>query len=96
MVTQRVIKKSVSLDPQVVAALSAARRTNLSAAVNEGLRVLAALDTQRTLVAEWEREHGAFTDRELAPYLEVVTQAQIDHLKRIVADIGHRESVVSG
>jgi putative ABC transport system permease protein len=84
------------LDPQVVAALSTARRANLSAAVNEGLRVLAALDIQRLVVEEWEREHGTFTEHELAPHLEVVTRAQIDHLKRIVRDIGHAEPAVSG
>jgi len=39
---------------------------------------LAALDAQRSLVEEWEAEHGGFSEEELRPYLEAVIQAEME------------------
>jgi hypothetical protein len=72
------VKKSVTIDPAVLERLSRQRRANLSATVNESLRLLAALDAQRSLVEEWEAEHGAFSEEELRPYLEAVLQADME------------------
>jgi transposase len=72
------VKKSVTIEPSVLERLSRKRRANLSATVNESLRLLAALDAQRSLVEEWEAEHGAFTEDELRPYLEVVLEAEAE------------------
>ena len=83
------IKKSVTIDPEVLESLSAERRTNLSAAVNAGLRYMAALDDQRRIVAEWELEDGTFTPEELAPYLEVAIRAQAEHAARTVVAARH-------
>ena len=91
-----VLKKSVSIDPKVVEALSVARRRNLSAAVNEGLRVLAALDAQQHLVDQWEAEHGPFSEEELAPHLEVVLRAQIEHTKRVLHEAAEAHRTVTG
>jgi len=74
----RAVKKSVTIEPSVLERLSRQRRANLSATVNESLRLLAALDAQRSLVEEWEAEHGAFTDEELRPFLETVLRAETD------------------
>jgi hypothetical protein len=72
------VKKSVTIDPAVLERLSRQRRANLSATVNESLRLLAALDAQRSLVEEWEAEHGAFSEEELRPYLEAVLRAEVE------------------
>lgn len=78
----RLIKKSVTIEPEVLAALSPERLSNLSATVNVGLRYMAALDEQRRMVAEWEAEDGPFTPDELAPYLEAGLRAQAEHMAR--------------
>jgi len=83
---RRAVKKSVTIEPDVLAALSVERRQNLSATVNVGLRYMAALDDQRRMVAEWEAEDGAFTPEELAPYLEAAIRAQAQHLALAAAD----------
>jgi hypothetical protein len=79
----RHIKKSVTIEPDVLAALSPERLANLSATVNDGLRYMAALDEQRQMVAEWEAEGGPFTPEDLAPYLEAGIRAQALHMARI-------------
>lgn len=80
----RLVKKSVTIEPDVLAALSAERLSNLSATVNAGLRYMAALDEQQRMVAEWETEDGPFTPEELAPYLDAGLRAQAEHLRRAV------------
>ncbi len=74
--TGRTVKKSVTIEPAVLDRLTKQRRANLSATVNQSLRLLAALDAQQSLVEEWEAEHGAFTDDELRPFLETVLKAE--------------------
>src|SRR5262245_6877794 len=54
------VKKSVTIDRDVLDRLATERTRNFSATVNEGLRLLAALDAQQALVDEWEAEHGPF------------------------------------
>lgn len=76
------VKKSVTIEPEVLERLNADRLDNLSATVNESLRLLAALDSQQALVDAWEAEHRPFTDEELRPYLEAAIQAQVDSTLR--------------
>ncbi len=76
--TGRAVKKSVTIEPAVLERLTKQRKANLSATVNESLRLLAALDAQRSLVEEWEAEHGAFTDDDLRPFLESVLKAETE------------------
>lgn len=83
--TRAAVKKSVTIDPEVLDALSSERKKNLSATVNASLLYTAALDGQRQMVAEWEREDGPFTDEQLAPYLELAIRAQMEHLTQTVA-----------
>ena len=78
--TRSAVKKSVTIEPEVLEALSPERRDNLSATVNTGLRYMAALDDQRRMVAEWELEDGQFTPEDLAPYLEAAIRAQAQHM----------------
>jgi hypothetical protein len=82
------VKKSVTIEPEVLERLNADRLDNLSAAVNESLRLLAALDSQQALVDTWEAEHGPFTDEELRPYLEVAIRAQVDNTLRVLRRAG--------
>ena len=49
-VTKPTLKKSVTIDPDVLDALVPERRANLSATVNDGLQILAALDAQGAIV----------------------------------------------
>jgi hypothetical protein len=53
------LKRSVTVDAQVLEELSSERRANLSASVNAGLHLLAALDAQQEAVDLFEAEHGA-------------------------------------
>lgn len=69
------LKRSVTVDAEVLEKLSAARRSNLSAAVNEGLHLLAALDAQQEAVDLFEAEHQPIEAKELEPYLRAVTRA---------------------
>jgi hypothetical protein len=84
--TRAAVKKSVTIEPEVLEALSPERLDNLSATVNTGLRYMAALDDQRRMVAEWEAEDGPFTSQELAPYLEAAIRAQAQHMALIHHD----------
>jgi len=84
------VKRSVTIDPQVLAELSPERRANLSAAVNDALRLLAALEAQQSLVAEWEAEHGPFTEEELAPYIEAAVRAQSERMMMVAEEAVHR------
>jgi hypothetical protein len=84
------LKKSVTIDPDVIEALAPDRRANLSATVNDGLQLLAALDAQEALVEEWEREHGQFTDEELQPFLEAAIRAQVSNLTRVMGEARKR------
>lgn len=81
-VTKPALKKSVTIDQDVIDALLPERTQNLSATVNEGLQILAALDAQQALVDEWEKKHGRFTDEELQPFLEAAIKAQVNNVMR--------------
>jgi hypothetical protein len=81
-VTKPALKKSVTIDQDVIKALLPERTRNLSATVNEGLELLAALDAQQALVDEWESKHGRFTDDELKPFLEAAIKAQVNNVMR--------------
>ena len=80
------VKKSVTVDPELLARLGPERIRNFSATVNESLRMLAALDAQQALVDEWEGEHGPFGEDELRPFLEAAMQAQIENTMRVLAE----------
>jgi hypothetical protein len=80
------VKKSVTIDPDLLERLGPDRRDNFSATVNESLRLLAALDAQQALVDEWEAEHGPFDEEEMRPFLEAALQAQIDNTMRILTE----------
>jgi len=83
-VTKPALKKSVTINPEVIKALRPKRKENLSATVNQSLELLAALDAQQELVDEWERKHGRFTDAELKPFLEAAIQAQVKNVMRSI------------
>jgi hypothetical protein len=80
------IKKSVTIDPDLLNRLGPERLRNLSATVNESLRLLAALDAQQALVEEWEAEHGQFSEEDLRPFLEAAMQAQIENTLRVLEE----------
>jgi hypothetical protein len=84
MATRPSVKKSVTIEPEVIERLSSDRLDNLSATVNDGLRLLAVLDAQQALVDAWEVEHGPFTEEELRPYLEAAIRAQADNTLRLM------------
>ncbi len=81
-VTKPALKKSVTIDPEVIKALLPERKQNLSATVNQSLELLAAIDAQQALVDEWERKHGRFTEAELRPFLEAAIRAQVKSVMR--------------
>lgn len=85
-VAKQAVKRSVTIDPEVLDSLIPDRKVNLSATVNEGLQLLAALDAQQAVVDDWEREHGQFTDEELRPYLQTAMQAQVDNAVRLLRE----------
>lgn len=76
------IKKSVTIEPDVLRALSAARKINLSATVNDALRLTVALDRQRAAVAEYERQQGEIAEEELAPFLAVAIRGRARSVAR--------------
>lgn len=80
------VKKSVTIDRDLLDRLGAERTRNLSATVNESLRLLAALDAQQALVDEWEAANGPFSEEELRPFLETAMRAQIENTVRAVAE----------
>jgi len=80
------VKKSVTIDRELLDRLGVERTRNLSATVNESLRLLAALDAQQALVDEWEADHGPFSEAELRPFLETVMRAQIENTIRVMAE----------
>ncbi len=80
------VKKSVTIDQELLDRLGSERTRNLSATVNESLRMLAALDAQQGLVDEWEAEHGPFSEEELRPFLEAAMRAQIENTMRAMAE----------
>ena len=80
MSERRTVKKSVSIDVDVLDSLGPNRTLNLSATVNESLRLIAALDRQRSLVESWEQEQGhGFSDDELKPSTELILGAEARH-----------------
>jgi hypothetical protein len=83
-VTKPALKKSVTIDQDVIDALPPERTRNLSATVNEGLQIVAALDAQQALVDEWEQKHGRFTDEELEPFLAAALEAQVNNVMRAI------------
>ncbi len=80
------VKKSVTVDRDLLDRLGPERTRNFSATVNESLRLLAALDAQQALVDEWEVENGPFDEKELRPFLETAMRAQIENTMRILAE----------
>jgi hypothetical protein len=80
------VKKSVTIDREVLDRLGAERTRNFSATVNEGLRLLAALDAQQALVDEWEAENGPFAEDELRPFLETAMRAQMETAMRAILE----------
>lgn len=80
------VKKSVTIDRDLLDRLGPERTRNFSATVNESLRLLAALDAQQELVDEWESENGPFDEEELRPFLETAMRAQIENTMRILAE----------
>lgn len=80
------VKKSVTIDRDLLDRLGAERTRNFSATVNESLRLLAALDAQQALADEWESENGAFSEEELRPFLETAMRAQIENTVRTIAE----------
>ena len=80
------VKKSVTIDRELLDRLGVERTRNLSATVNESLRLLAALDAQQALVDEWEADHGPFSEDELRPFLETAMRAQIENMMRAMAE----------
>jgi hypothetical protein len=80
------VKKSVTIDRELLDRLGVERTRNLSATVNESLRLLAALDAQQALVDEWEADHGPFSEEELRPFLETAMRAQIENMMRAMAE----------
>jgi hypothetical protein len=71
------VKKSVTVDPELLDRLGPERTRNFSATVNESLHLLAALDAQQALVEEWEA---------LRPFLETAMRAQIQNTMRLIAE----------
>ncbi len=80
------VKKSVTVDRDLLERLGPERTRNFSATVNESLRLLAALDAQQELVDEWEAENGPFNEEDLRPFLETAMRAQIENTMRILAE----------
>jgi hypothetical protein len=80
------VKKSVTIDRELFDRLGPERTRNLSATVNEGLRLLAALDAQQDLVGEWEAENCQFDEADLRSFLETAMRAQIESTMGIVAE----------
>ena len=81
------VKKSVTIDSDVLSSLAPERTENLSATVNESLRLVAALDKERRLVESWEAEQGRpFTDEELRPYIELILTAEVRNAARVHKD----------
>lgn len=72
------VKRSVAFDPEVWKEAEAAARqgrTSLSALVNEALAEHLALQRGLRAMNQWQAEHGAFTDDELAAADEALDQA---------------------
>ena len=61
------LKRSVTVDARVLEDLNSERRANLSATVNEGLRLLAALDAQQEAVDAFESEHDRSSRTNFGP-----------------------------
>jgi hypothetical protein len=81
------VKKSVTIDADVLSSLAPERTQNLSATVNESLRLVAALDKERQLVESWEAEQGhPFTEEELRPYVELILMAEVRNAVRAGKD----------
>ncbi len=80
------VKKSVTVDRELLARLGPERTRNFSATVNESLRLLTALDAQQDLVDEWEAENGPFNEDELRPFLETAMRAQIENTMRVLVE----------
>jgi len=78
-----VAKLSVALDAHVAASASRAARSagvSLSAWLSRAAEHELALERGRQAVAEWEREHGAFTEQEIRE-----ADALVDRLLRRAA-----------
>jgi len=79
------LRKSVTVDRELLDRLGPERTRNLSATVNQSLRLLAPLDAQQELIDEWAAEHGPL-DEDLRPFLESAVRAQIESRLRILTE----------
>jgi predicted transcriptional regulator len=64
-----VVKRAVSFDPEVwadLASIAEAEQIGVSTVINLALRHELRLQRGLAAVAEWESEHGAFTEEEIA------------------------------
>lgn len=72
------VKRSVAFDPEIWKEAEAAAReegTSLSALVNDALSEHLALRRGLRAMDEWQAEHGAFTDEEMASADEALDRA---------------------
>ncbi|MGH7722119.1 MAG: hypothetical protein ACRENL_04695 [Candidatus Dormibacteria bacterium] len=89
------VKKSVTIDADVLASLAADRTANLSATVNESLKLVAGLDRERRLVEAWEAERGRpFTENELRPYVDVILAAELRNRVRVAREAAPSSTAV--
>jgi predicted transcriptional regulator len=75
-----VVKRAVSFDPAVWADLeriAAAEHIGVSTVINRALRHELRLQRGLAAVADWESEHGAFTDEELAEADRILDEAGV-------------------
>lgn len=75
-----VVKRAVSFDPLVWAELeriAAHRRTPISTLVNSALRHELRIHRGLEATAQWERQHGAFSDAELATADRLLDEAGV-------------------
>lgn len=75
-----VVKKAVSFDPEVWADLqriAVSERIGVSTLINRALRHELRIQSGLAAVAEWEREHGPFSEQELVDADQLLDQAGV-------------------
>lgn len=78
-----VVKRSVSFDEDLLAEVTAeVGQGEVSATVNQALAELLHRRRGLAAVAEWEAEHGAFTDAEMADAHQRLSEAGVPDLRR--------------
>ena len=77
------VKRSVSFDEDLLAEVTAeVGQGEVSATVNQALAELLHRRRGLAAVAEWEAEHGAFTDEEMADAHKRLSEAGVPDLRR--------------